>query len=70
MDAAERYISFILSEKAQQIAVEQNYLPVIDSVGTPGDAPKLSDIALMNLDLDTLTAKRQESVEFFQNAMN
>ena len=69
-DAAERYINFILSEKAQQIAVEQNYLPVIDSVGTPGDAPKLSDIALMNLDLDTLTAKRQESVEFFQNAMN
>lgn len=69
-DAANRYINFILSEKAQKIAVEQNYLPVIDSVGTPGDAPKLSDIALMDADLNTVTKDRQRSVDFFQNAMN
>ncbi|MEH0146729.1 ABC transporter substrate-binding protein [Corynebacterium sp. Q4381] len=69
-DAAQRYINFILSEKAQKIAVEQNYLPVIESVGTPGDAPKLSDIALMSTDLETLTKDRQRSVDFFQNAMN
>lgn len=69
-DAAQRYINFILSEKAQKIAVEQNYLPVLESVGTPGDVPKLSDIALMSADLKTLTEDRQRSVDFFQNAMN
>ncbi len=68
--AAERYINFILSEKGQKIAVEQNYLPVIESAGTPGDAPALKDIALMNADLDVLSEDRARSVEFFQNAMN
>lgn len=68
-EAAQRYINFILSEKAQKIAVEQNYLPVIDSVGTPGDAPKLEDIELMTADQDTLMNDRQRSVEFFQNAV-
>lgn len=69
-DAAQRYINFVLSEKGQKLAVEQNYLPVIDSVGTPGDAPKLEDIALMDASLDTLTKDRQRSVDFFQSAMN
>lgn len=69
-DAAQRYINFVLSEKGQTLAVEQNYLPVIDSVGTPGDAPKLEDIALMDASLDTLTKDRQRSVDFFQSAMN
>lgn len=69
-DAAQRYINFVLSQKGQTLAVEQNYLPVIDSVGTPGDAPKLEDIALMDASLDTLTKDRQRSVDFFQSAMN
>ena len=48
----------------------QALLPVLESVGTPGDAPKLSDIALMSADLKTLAEDRQRSVDFFQNAMN
>lgn len=68
-EAAQRYINFILSEKAQKIAVEQNYLPVVDSVGTPGDAPKLEDIELMTVDDETLSNDRERSVEFFQNAV-
>lgn len=68
-EAAQRYINFILSDKAQKIAVEQNYLPVLDSVGTPGDAPKLEDIELMTADPETLTNDRERSVDFFQNAV-
>lgn len=68
--AAERFINFILSKKGQELAVKQNYLPVIDGVGTPGDAPKLNDIKLMQLDMDTLTKDRKRAVEFFQGAMN
>ncbi|MBA5243574.1 ABC transporter substrate-binding protein [Corynebacterium haemomassiliense] len=68
--AAELFITFLLSKKGQELAVEQNYLPVIDGVGTPGDAPALDDIALMDADLKTLTDDRARSVEFFQSAMN
>ncbi|WP_297849776.1 ABC transporter substrate-binding protein [uncultured Corynebacterium sp.] len=68
-EAAQRYINFILSEKAQKLAVEQNYLPVLESVGTPGDAPKLDDIELMTVDQETLTNDRQRSVDFFQNSV-
>ncbi|GAA1175160.1 Iron-utilization periplasmic protein precursor [Corynebacterium glaucum] len=67
--AAELFINFILSQKGQELAVEQNYLPVIDGVGTPGDAPELKDIKLMEADLKTLTDDRTRSVEFFQNAL-
>ena len=68
--AAELFINFVLSKKGQELAVEQNYLPIIDGVGTPGDAPELDDIALMDADLKTLTDDRARSVEFFQSAMN
>lgn len=68
--AAELFINFVLSKKGQELAVEQNYLPIIDGVGTPGDAPELDDIALMDADLQTLTEDRARSVEFFQSAMN
>ncbi len=68
-DAAQRYINFILSEEGQKIAVEQNYLPVIESVGTPGDAPSLQEIPLMEADLASLTEDREEAVAFFQNAV-
>ncbi|WP_420838542.1 ABC transporter substrate-binding protein [Corynebacterium hadale] len=68
-DAAQRYINFVLSEEGQKLAVEQNYLPVIDSVGTPGDAPSLKDIPLMEADLKSVTNDREEAVSFFQNAV-
>lgn len=68
--AAELFINFVLSKKGQELAVEQNYLPIIEGVGTPGDAPELDDIALMDAGLKTLTDDRARSVEFFQNAMN
>lgn len=68
-DAAQRYINFILSEEGQKLAVEQNYLPVIDSVGTPGDAPSLNDIPLMEADLESVTNDREDAVAFFQNAV-
>lgn len=68
--AAELFINFVLSKKGQELAVEQNYLPIIDGVGTPGEAPELDDIALMDADLQTLTDDRARSVAFFQSAMN
>ncbi|MCS5478067.1 ABC transporter substrate-binding protein [Corynebacterium sp. YIM 101645] len=68
-EAAERYISFLLSEEGQQIAVDQAYLPVREDVGTPEGTPALSDIALMTPDLQVVTEDKDAAVELFQNAM-
>lgn len=68
--AAELFINFVLSQKGQELAVEQNYLPVIEGVGTPGDAPELKDITLMEANLNTLSDDRARSVDFFQGAMS
>ncbi|MGP6174335.1 ABC transporter substrate-binding protein [Corynebacterium sp. A21] len=69
-EAAERYLNFLLSEEGQKIAVEQNYLPVREDVGTPAGAPDLGDIALMTPDLQVVTEDKDNAVEVFQNAMN
>ncbi|RSZ63914.1 extracellular solute-binding protein [Corynebacterium hylobatis] len=68
-EAAERYISFLLSEEGQQIAVDQAYLPVREDVGTPEGTPALADIALMTPDLQVVTEDKNAAVELFQNAM-
>lgn len=69
-EAAERYINFLLSAEAQEIAVEQNYLPVREDVGTPEGAPDLADITLMTPDLQVVTEDKDAAVELFQSAMN
>lgn len=68
-DAAALYINFLLSEKGQELAVGQNYLPVREDVGTPDGAPELSDTKLIDLDLDAITKGQAEAVEKFQNAV-
>ncbi|MDR7329867.1 ABC transporter substrate-binding protein [Corynebacterium guangdongense] len=68
-EAAERYINFLLSKEGQELAVEQNYLPVREDVGTPAGTPALADTALMEMDLDTIIADQANAVEVFQKAM-
>ena len=68
-DAAERYISFLLSAEGQKIAVEQAYLPVREDVGTPEGTPPLNEIALMTPDLQVVTDDKDAAVTLFQNAM-
>jgi len=68
-EAAERYITFLLSEEGQKIAVEQAYLPVREDVGTPENTPPLNEIALMTPDLQVVTEDKDAAVELFQSAM-
>lgn len=68
-DAAERYISFLLSAEGQKIAVEQAYLPVREDVGTPEGTPPLAEIALMTPDLQVVTDDKEAAVALFQSAM-
>ena len=69
-EAAQKYISFLLSKKAQQIAVEQSYLPVRNDVGTPAGTPALADIELMDQDLEKITTGKDLAVEVFHQAVS
>src|SRR5699024_2390544 len=68
-EAAETYINFLLSEEAQNIAVEQAYLPVRESVETPEGTPALAEINFLNPDLDAVTEGQDAAVAVFQDAM-
>lgn len=64
-DAAKKYVDFLVSKRGQEIAVEQQYLPVRDDVGTPEGAPALADLNLLNPDLKEITANQPEAVKRF-----
>lgn len=68
-DAALKYIEFLISEEGQKLAVEQAYLPVREDVDTPEDTPALSEIELMDPDLDTITENMDAAVAKFQGAV-
>ena len=60
----------MFSPEGQELAVEQNYLPVREDVGSPEGAPALADTPLMEMDLETVTEDQANAVDVFQNAMN
>ena len=68
-EAAEAYINFLLSEEAQEIAFDQAYLPVRESMNTPEGTPALADINLLNPDLEAVTEGQDAAVATFQDAM-
>ncbi|MFV8396145.1 ABC transporter substrate-binding protein [Corynebacterium hindlerae] len=68
-EAATKYLEFLISKEGQELAVKQNYLPVREDAGAPKDAPKLNDIALMDQDLEKITADKKAAVAAFQEAM-
>lgn len=68
-DGAEAFVDFLVSERGQSIAVEQNYLPVRSDVGTPAGAPALADIALLEVPLEQVTAEQPRAVEVFKEAV-
>lgn len=68
-DGAEAFVDFLVSERGQSIAVEQNYLPVRSDVGTPAGAPALDDITLLEVPLDQVTAEQPRAVEVFKEAV-
>ena len=68
-EAAEAYINFLLSEEAQEIAVDQAYLPVRESVNTPEGTPALADINLLNPDLEAVTEGQDAALATSQEAL-
>ncbi len=50
--AAEAFINFTMEEETQKLFVEQGYIPVNEAAGSPKGAPKVSEIKVMNFDLE------------------
>lgn len=66
-EAARKFVDFLVGKRGQKMAVEQQYLPVRGDVGTPAGAPVLSEIALLNPDLQQITKIQNEAVEKFND---
>lgn len=64
-ESAQAFVNFLVSADGQTLAVEQNYLPVREDVGTPEGAPSLSEIATLDPDLQTITETQDEAVARF-----
>lgn len=64
-EAAAAFVAFLVSPEGQEIAVEQNYVPVRGDVGTPDGAPALEDLALVTPDYEKITAEQDAAVATF-----
>ncbi|WP_199258071.1 ABC transporter substrate-binding protein [Paracoccus binzhouensis] len=61
VEAAQTFVSFVLSEEGQKLAAEQGYMPVDPKVASPEGMPALSEIKLMPLDADRAVAEDAEA---------
>lgn len=68
-EAAQAFVDYVLSERGQEFAVEQNYLPVREDVGSPQGAPAVDDVSLMDADLEEVTAIQDEALELFSETI-
>ncbi len=66
-EAAKAFVDFLVSERGQQLAVEQSYLPVRSDVGTPEGAPAMEEIAILSPDLETVQNAQDAAVETFRD---
>lgn len=69
LDAAQKFVDFVLSEKGQQLVRSQGYLPASDQVEPPQGFPARSEIKLMPFDaadaLENAEANKARFSEIF-----
>ncbi len=68
-ESANAFVDFLISKEGQELAVGQSYLPVRDDAGVPEGAPALSEIKLMDPDLETIAAGQAEAVDYFNSLL-
>ncbi|QAB17034.1 extracellular solute-binding protein [Leucobacter muris] len=66
-EAAKLLVDFLISKQGQEIAVAQSYLPIRDDVQSPEGAPEISDIVLLNPELEKIRATQAAAVETFNS---
>ncbi|GAB3043565.1 ABC transporter substrate-binding protein [Sediminivirga luteola] len=68
-EAAQAFVDYLVGERGQALAAEQNYLPVREDAPTPEGAPALSELSLLSPDLDEVTAVREDALDVFTNTI-
>ncbi|MBE9639664.1 ABC transporter substrate-binding protein [Salipiger mangrovisoli] len=69
MDAAEKFVDFVLSEQGQELVVDMGYIPARNGLASPEGFPAREDIKLMAFDaakaLDDADANKARFAEVF-----
>ncbi|WP_345154047.1 ABC transporter substrate-binding protein [Arthrobacter ginkgonis] len=68
-EAANAFVDFLVSKEGQELAVSQSYLPVRDDAGVPAGAPALSEINLLDPDLEEIAAGQDAAIDFFNSLL-
>lgn len=68
-EAAQAFVSFLVSKEGQELAVKQNYVPVRSDAGAPEGAPALGDIKLIQPDYDKVKEQQDGAVQKFKEIM-
>lgn len=68
-ELANDFVDFLVSTEGQQLAVEQSYLPVRDDAGVPDGAPELSELNLLDPDLEQIASEQADAVDFFNSLL-
>ncbi|MBM7816838.1 iron(III) transport system substrate-binding protein [Brevibacterium paucivorans] len=68
-DAAQAFVSFLVSKEGQELAVKQNYVPIRSDAGAPEGAPALTDINLIQPDYAKVKEQQDGAVEKFKEIM-
>lgn len=65
LEAAQKFVDFVLSREGQELVSEQGYLPAHPEVAPPEGFPARDDIALMPLDTQSALAREAELKQRF-----
>ena len=68
-EAAQAFVDYVISQRGQEYAVEQNYLPVREDAGSPEGAPTLDEITFMEEDLSEITEVQGEALDAFDSTI-
>ena len=68
-EAAQAFVSFLVSKEGQELAVKQNYVPVRSDAGAPEGAPALTDINLIQPDYAKVKEQQDGAVKKFKEIM-
>ncbi|MBE0488640.1 MAG: ABC transporter substrate-binding protein [Halomonas sp.] len=67
VEAAQKFVDFVLSREGQELVSEQGYLPAHPEVAPPAGFPARDDIALMPLDIESALAREAELKQRFSD---
>lgn len=68
-EASRAFVDYLISQRGQEFAVEQNYMPVRDDAGTPEGAPDLDEVTLMEADIDEVSENQEEAIDLFDSTI-